>query len=329
MKKESQPMLSIIVPVFNTIKQLPTCLDTLLAQTLNSLEIIVVDDHSTDDIFTSIKNYLKDFRLSYIRLDKNRGPGGARNAGLARSIGKYVGFCDSDDWVDFNYYQEGIYLMEQYQADIGMYTFVRESDVPTREKLYKCRYDTFMELSPDIAFKTLTYQLNAGIKVIPPCTNKIYRKSFLDTIEANFEENMYFQDVLFTIHTFMKSNKIICIPNTEYHHYRRPNSIIQSFSSKHIKDFVKLFTLIKQYLQRENKYECYCLNYYKLCSHFYNIIIRQIFQFVADEKDKKTYIRESFAGLKQVVDFEEYFEYITAEELRRHIQPHINDTFLY
>lgn len=329
MEKVTQPMVSVIVPVFNTLKQLPTCLDTLRAQTLKDFEVIIVDDHSSEDIFSHIKDYLDDSRFSYTRLKKNRGPGGGRNEGLSLAMGKYIGFCDSDDWVDLNYYQDGVTLMEQRQADIGMFSLVRESDIQTKNKLYKCRYDVFMELNSDIVIKILTYQFNAGIKIIPPCTNKIYRKSFLDSIEAKFEENMYFQDVLFAFHTLTKSNKIICIPNAEYHHYRRINSIIQSFSSKHINDFVKLFTLIKQYLQKTNLYDRYCHNYYKLCSHFYNIIIRQIFQFVADEKDKKMYIRESFTGLKKIVDFDEYFEYASAEELRRHIQPHIDDTFLY
>jgi glycosyltransferase involved in cell wall biosynthesis len=329
MNKITQPMISIIVPVFNTKKQLPTCLDTLHAQTLKDFEVIIVDDHSTEDILSNIKDYLDDSRFIYIRLEKNRGPGGGRNEGLAQARGKYIGFCDSDDWVDLNYYQEGVAWMEQRQADIGMFSLVRESDIQTQEQLYKCRYVVFMELNSDISIKILTRQFNAGIKIIPACTNKIYRKSFLDSIEAKFEENMYFQDVLFSFHTLTKSNKIICIPNVEYHHYRRKDSIIQSFSSKHIDDFVKLFTLIKQYLQTNNLYDRYCFNYYKLCSHFYNIIIRQIFQFVVDEKDKKMYIRESFAGLKKVVDFDEYFEYVSAEELRRHIQPHIDDTFLY
>lgn len=329
MDKKTQPMISIIVPVYNTAKQLPVCLDTLRTQTLKNSEIILVDDNSTEDILVNIKDYLDDSRLTYIRLKENRGPGGARNEGLTRAKGKYIGFCDSDDWVDLNYYQNGVTLMEQYQADIGMYSLVRESDIQTQEKIYKCRYDTFMELNSDIAIKILTYQFDAGTKIIPPCTNKVYRKSFLDAIKINFEENMYFQDVLFTFHTFTQTNKIICIPNVKYHHYRRVNSIIQSFSSKHINDFVKLFTLLKLYLQKNNLYDRYCHNYYKLCSHFYNIIIRQIFQFVANEKDRKMYIRESFVGLKNVVDFDEYFEYATAEELRRHIQPHISDTFLY
>ena len=329
MNATPQPMISIIVPVFNTLKQLPTCLDALLAQTLKNSEIIVVDDCSTEDVLAHIGCYLDNSRFSYIRLEENRGPGGGRNEGLSHASGKYIGFCDSDDWVDLNYCQEGVALMEQWKADIGMYSLVRESDPPSRDKLYKCQYEVFMELNSDIAVKTLTYQFNAGIKIIPACTNKIYRKSFLSSIEARFEENMYFQDVLFAFHTLTKTNKIICIPNAEYHHYRRVDSIIQSFSSKHIDDFVKTFTLIKEYLHKNNLYDRYCHNYYKLCSHFYNIIIRQIFQFVPSEKDKKDYIRKSFSGLKKVIDLNEYFEYASAEELRRHIQPHINDTYLY
>jgi len=329
MANNIDPKISIIVPVFNGKEYISKCLDTLHGQTLFDIEIIIVDDNSSEDIKTAIRDYLKDSRICYIRLENNCGPGGARNVGLKKATGKYIGFCDCDDWVDFNYYEQCFYYMEQNSADIGMLSLVRESDTSEKERIFKCHYEQFMKLDSDKTIKILTYQLSAGIKVIPPCTNKIYRKTFLNSISALFEERMYFQDVLFAFHTITQTNNIICIPKAEYHHYRRNDSIIQSFSKKHIDDFTKLFSLIRRYLRKNDLYERYCLNYYSLCSHFYNIIVKQIFQFVPEEKSKKEFLRLSFAALKKVVDFEEYFEFVSAEEIRRHIQPHISDTFLY
>lgn len=322
--------LSIIVPVYNTKKQLPTCLDALVNQTIKSYEIIIVDDNSQDNIQEVIRpyhSYCSD--IIYIRLPESRGPGGARNIGMEHARGKYVGFCDSDDWVDLDYYEKGVKFMQESGAEIGMYSQLREYDYKPETPVYKCKYDTFMELSPDVVIKIMTYHLNVGIKVIPPCTNKIYLKSFLDSIQAKFEEHMYFQDVYFSFQTILTSKKIICIPLTTYHHYKRPDSIIQSFDEKHIEDFRKLFILIKTYLKSMGLYECYAFNYYKLLDHFYNIIIRETFQFIHDETNRKKYICKSFSALKEVLDVNEYIEFTTAEELRRHIQPHIKDTTLY
>lgn len=123
--------------------------------------------------------------------------------------------------------------------------------------------------------------------------------------------------------------KIICIPHVQYHHYKRPHSIIQSFDSKHTADFIRLFTLIKSYLKEKQLYEQYCYNYYKFLEHFYNIIIREIFEFVPNDKERKMYISDSLKSVKSLIDFDEYIAFTTAEELRQHIQPNIKDTTLY
>lgn len=323
-------VLSIIVPVHNTKKELVTCLDSLVHQTAKAFEIIIVDDNSDEDIRAVADSYCDTFpQIVYIRLAESKGPGGARNVGLKKARGKYIGFCDSDDWVDLDFYEKGIHYMQISDADIGMYSQLREYDYKPESPIYKCKYDSFMELTPNITIKIMTYQMDVGIKVIPPCINKIYKKEFLDNIHASFEEHMYFQDVLFAFHTILSSKKIICIPSAVYHHYKRSNSIIQSFDDKHIQDFQKLFKLIKSFLESRNLYDNYVFNYYKLLDHFYNIIIREIFQFVSDEDMRKKYIAKSFRALKDIVILEEYIEYTSAEELRQHIQPHIKDTTLY
>lgn len=326
----SQILLSIIVPVYNTRELLKKCLDTIIHQTIRNYEIIIIDDNSSENIQEIIDIYAKcGIELIYVRLPECKGPGGARNAGLTYARGKYIGFCDSDDWLDLDYYEKGIYYMENTNADLGMYSQIREYDYHNADPIYKCKYDSFMELSPDMTIKIMTYQFDVGIKVIPPCINKIYRRDYLLSINAGFEEKMYFQDVLFSFETILNAKKIICIPNTKYHHYKRSNSIIQSFDEKHIQDFCKLFQLIKSFLISKNLYEIYKMNYYKLMEHFYNIIIREIFQFVYNEESKKKYICASFMALKQIVVIDEYLEYTSAENLRQHIQPNITDTTLY
>lgn len=318
--------VSIIVPIHNTLKYFSKCLDSLTLQTLNETEIIVVDDASTENVKEFLDNYPRKGNISYIRNEKSLGPGGARNIGLKYATGKYVGFCDSDDWVDITYYETAYNAMESTHSDIGMTGLLRKYDTPLEQDIYKCRYSQLICLDSDAAFQILTYQRDMGIKVIPPCTNKIYRKSFLTENQLTFEPNVYFQDDLFSVKCITKTEHIVCIPNVLYYHYKRPDSIIQSFSEKHIEDYYFVFSEIKSYLIAVKKYDRYEFGYFRFAEHFYNLIVRQIFEFSKDEDSRKKYLISSFKSVKKLIDFKKYFKYLSSEEIRNHIQPYIKDT---
>ena len=323
---QTGPKMSIIVPIHNTLKYFNKCLDSLTLQTLKETEIIVVDDASTENIKEYLDNYSRKGNILYTRNEKPLGPGGARNVGLKMATGEYVGFCDSDDWVDITYYETACKAMQAKQSDIGMTGLLRKYDTPLEQDIYKCRYSQLISLDSDAAFQILTYQRDMGIKVIPPCTNKIFRREFLEKNQLCFEPNVYFQDDLFTIKCITKTDHIICIPDVLYYHYKRPDSIIQSFSEKHIHDYYFVFFEIKKYLIATEKYAAYEFGYFRFAEHFYNLIVRQIFEFSKDETSRKKYLIESFKVVKKLIDFKRYFEYLSSEEIRNHIQPYIKDT---
>lgn len=322
-------LISIIVPVHRFENYLYKCLDCLLAQTEQNIEVIIVDDCSDNDIGLAIKHYLEEPRCRYVRLNERLGPGGARNKGMDLANGEYIGFCDSDDWVDLNYYRQASEFLSATQADIAMCGQIREYDTPTKQPLYKCKYDEFMELNGEMAFQIMTYNYQVDIKVIPPCTNKVYRRSFLKNCGVRFQEKVFFQDTIFSIETILKAGKIICVPAVLYHHYRRRNSIIQSFDEKHIQDFENFGTSIRNYLVKEGLYEKYKRNYYNIVTHFYGIIVREIFEFIGNDDQRKKAMVDTFSALKSVIRYEEYIDYLTAEQLRRHLLPQMDDTTLY
>ena len=119
------------------------------------------------------------------------------------------------------------------------------------------------------------------------------------------------------------------MPNIVYHHYRRKNSIIQSFDNKHIRDFENFALSIRNYLMEKNMYTIYVQNYYNVVTHFYGIIIREIFEFIYDDNERKKYMVSTFSALKNVIIPNEYLEYLTAEQLRKHLLPDLTDTTLY
>lgn len=322
-------LISIIVPIHHFETYFYKCLDCLFAQTEQNIEVIIIDDHSNNDIKSAISQYLKDPRCRYIRLDTPSGPGGARNKGMELANGEYIGFCDSDDWIDLDYYKKASELLSTTQADIAMCGQIREFDTPIKHPIYKCKYDKFMEMNGEMAFQIMTYNYQVDVKVIPQCTNKLFRRSFLQKCGANFQKKVFFQDIIFSVETLLKANKIICVPEVLYHYYCRRSSIIQSFDKKHIEDFENLGISIRNYLVQEGIYEKYKRNYYNLMIHFYRIIIQEIFEFIIDEKERKKAIVETFPALKSVIQYKEYIDCLTSEQLRRHLFPQMDDTTLY
>lgn len=96
----------MIIPIYNTGKYLPKCLDSILNQTFNQIEILCIDDGSTDNSLQILEEYSnKDSRIKIFSNNHN-GAGAARNTGLDNAKGKYISFIDSDDWIDSNTYQE-------------------------------------------------------------------------------------------------------------------------------------------------------------------------------------------------------------------------------
>lgn len=323
--------LSVIVPVYNTGKYLSTCLDALVAQTISDMEIIVVDDHSSEDISKVVYPYSgrADRLIRFERLEQHKGPGGARNRGLALARGEYVAFCDSDDWVDITYYQTCLEAMKRRDASVGMCSLARVYDYNRSDTLFKCKYDQEFTVAGEFAIKLLTRQIDVGVQVIPSTVNKIYRRDYLSRIHLHFVEDKLFEDLLFSFICIMNAPKIVFIPGVVYHHYKRQNSIVQSFDKRHIDDFVTIFALLREQLHNTGKYDEYRFNYYKYFEQFYNLIVREIFEFVPNETERKEYLAYSFRKVMPLITFEEYMEFSSSEQLRQHIQPHITDTTIY
>lgn len=322
------PRVSIVIPVHNTKKYLKKCIDSIIHQTISDIEIIVVDDASTQDIAGFLQQeYGQQESIIYLRNENSLGPGGARNRGLNIANGRYIHFCDSDDWLDLNFFQTVIEYMDKTDADIGMVSMVRNNDIPNSPLVYKCKYNELITLDSDMALRILSHQYENGITIVPACINKIYRKSFLEQINAKFEEDIYYQGILFCIYTFLHAETVICIPNIEYHHYLRYQSITQSFDDKHMYSFHECFKRMKNYFKTENQYTKYEYNFYKILEHYLNVVISEIFEYIPEETLKKKYICQAIGIAKEFVDFESYVSYVSAEEIRRHIQPNLNDTF--
>lgn len=319
--------ISIIIPAYNTAKYIKKCLDSLLFQTLSSIEIIIVDDVSTenmDDVYAKFSKYPN---VIILKNKEHIGPGGARNKGLEIATGEYVGFCDSDDWVELDTFEKITAAMDRHNCDVGICSMERVYDFG-RSSYNICNYKTEYIFNSDMATRIFLQQYDVGITIPHHCTNKVFRRSFLNKIGARFEENIYFQGKLFCLYTFLKADSIICVPDAKYKHFKRTNSIIQSFDEKHLSDFGKSMRIAKNYLIQANVFELYRFHYYKFCEVSLDTIISEIFEFIPSETQRKKYLSEAINIMGELVSVQEYFEYADAETIRRHIQPYVENPAL-
>ena len=319
--------VSVIVPIYNTGKYIKKCLDSLLYQTVSSIEIIIVDDASTESIDEVLTEYLSLLNVTLIKSEKHIGPGGARNKGLDVATGEYIAFCDSDDWLELTTLEKVVDAMDRHNCDIGIYSMERVygNEIPSFDI---CKYTKEHIFTSDMAIRIFLQQYDVGIGISHHCTNKVFRKKFLDDINAKFEENIYFQGKIFCLYTFLKANLIICVPDVNYKHFKRYNSVIQSFDEKHLNDFKKSMLIAKKYLIDSNRFETYRFYYYKFCEVSLDTVIKEIFEFVDSETQRKIYLRKAIDIIGSLISIQEYFEYADAETIRRHIQPFTESTIL-
>src|SRR5699024_12612522 len=112
------PIISIIVPVYNAKNYIEKCLNSILNQDIKDFEIIVVNDASDDDTINILKSYAKNKQIVLINNEENLGTGESRNKGILFARGKYIGFVDNDDWVEKNYFSSMVKKMEEENSDI-------------------------------------------------------------------------------------------------------------------------------------------------------------------------------------------------------------------
>ena len=130
--------VSIIVPVYNVSNYLPSCLDTLINQTYRNIEIILIDDNSTDNSLEICNKYKeKDPRIIVIHKE-NGGAASARNYGLNIYTGEYVSFVDSDDYIELNYIEKLVSMLEKYNADISVCSFFDVKNTNVKAFDYHC-----------------------------------------------------------------------------------------------------------------------------------------------------------------------------------------------
>lgn len=214
--------VSVIVPVYNTEKYLEKCLQSLLSQTLNELEIICVNDGSTDNSGEILRQYSSQYPQIKVLEQLNLKQGAARNNGVNHAGGEYIGYVDSDDWVDVDYFEKLYNTAKKYNSDIALATNIRVGNGKTKKRL---------EILDEGIYINLQNKFDVCKQSKNECpTNKIYRAEFLKRHKITWPEGVYCEDKIYTLKAVYYANSVVTVPNVNYYYYRRPDSTVKQNS---------------------------------------------------------------------------------------------------
>ena len=276
--------VSIIVPIYNVEKYLCRCLDSILDQTFTDYELILVDDGSTDSSGELAEGFgSRDSRIS-IYHKKNGGLSDARNYGIERAGGEYLCFIDSDDWVEKNYLGELVRLIEEYEADIAICGFKRNSG---DEDIIQPQDPAVISESGTEAIDNL-YGSHYTEYVV--AWNKLYKKEIFDGIR--YTEGMIHEDEAICGEVYCRARKVVRTDKVLYN-YRSNNSssiMTSGYSVKRL-DILKALELRMETYRRYGLQKYYEKDSFK---YLYKILLNEIEIRKLDSDN-----REIIKGLKE------------------------------
>lgn len=264
---EKQIKVSIIVPAYNVEDYIEACLNSLVNQTLEEIEIIIVNDGATDSTPQIIENFAqKDRRIKVIN-QKNQGQAAARNRGIEIAQGEYIGFVDSDDYIDLDYFEKLYETAKENNSDLAIASILKHKKDYLR---YNARYSSF-EKAENIEDKI---KLCADKKKrFFYVWNKLCRTKIIKENNIYFPEGQVFEDVIFSAKVVFYSNKIISVPNINYHYIERAGSTVKSkLSEKKINDRKTAYCELQDFAKEKNFRLPERLNYYE--SFWKNSIVK-------------------------------------------------------
>lgn len=317
---KQNPKISIIVPAHNSEKTIGRCIESLVNQSLKELEIILVDDKSTDSTYTIMKKYQQHYpsRIVLLSVDKSEnsyGPGNARNVGTKEATGKYIGYVDSDDGVDsslfYVVYQEAV----NENADIAVFGVKDEYANCLCSKIrYAYEYNTISHI---YALNMLCRLNNNDRYISPMVCQKIYRADFLKQHHIYFESNSYYEDDQFSFYCFLHDCKIVLIPEVYYHYYQNTSSITHKFSKKHIDTLVTAFVNMREYLRNNLLYDTYSDYYFAYMDKCLSATLNMLFSSEPTTQIQKKYLVYLFEQLSKYFSVEEYIAYLDTKRIQR------------
>lgn len=253
--------ISIILPVYNSEKYLTRTLDSLLKQTLDDFELIIINDASTDNSLNIVNKYKNKFKnLKIFNLKFNEGVHNARNLGLKHATGEYLSFIDSDDFISPNFLESMYKNAVSNDSDIVCCNYLITSD---RYKIKNCFHLQSKVYDSQFILKALITDVKLHFFV----WNKLWKRTLVTENKIIFESTCY-EDILFSVKAFYYSKKIFILNESLYYYFKHNSSLTHIMSIDKIYKYINTLENLNVFLVQNNIYGIYKKNYILLCLRF-------------------------------------------------------------
>jgi len=247
-RRFNAPLVSVIIPVYNTESYLHECLDSVINQTLRDIEVICINDCSTDGSLSILKEYqTRDKRIKIVNKLVNEGLATARNNGIEVASGKYIIFVDSDDYVDSELCKKALECAEKTDSDLVIYDYIsfwRKEHIVQKQ----AKESLLLSINPSNKAALLNINHFAWTKLI--------RLEHLQSIKLRFLDGLFYEDSPFHWSLIIDTPRIAILPERLYFYRQRRNSICYSNDWKLI-DRILVYDRIKNFLLRKSLYQDY------------------------------------------------------------------------
>lgn len=237
-------LISIIVPIYNIENYLEICIESIINQSYRNLQIILVDDGSTDKSGKICDEYAKKDLRIYVIHKENGGLVSARKAGLERAVGKYVGFVDGDDYIDSGMYQKLYDIAEKYQTFFihsGYYKGEDKRIYFTSQKLKQYKNTASRE---EVLLQLLS--LNSKAEISPSLWSKLFERNFITKWYSMVPESQtYGEDMITMCYCIMNIDNFVSVPDAYYHYRYRQGSLSKDLSDEKLLKYYMLYDILK------------------------------------------------------------------------------------
>ncbi len=313
----SKSLLTVVIPVYNTSEYLSRCIESVTNQTERNIQIIIINDGSTDDSEKIILKYAQNNpQIEYIKLEKNIGVGNARNIGIHSAKTKYITFIDSDDWIDATYYENMLQIIERDNTDICISGIKTEVDDVYSWK-YRYKYPSDFIISSDFCLHSLTNQYNHNIAISPIVNNKIYNRMLILDNQILFDKSRRAQDIFFSFMIFVYANKVSICHNEFYHYYQRNYSATHDFSIQYIDDYFYILNSLKIELNSRGIYLLYKNEYEYYVNHCVTKLINNMFNNIQIVEQQKKYVLYILNKTVNLISIDKLMECIDISRIKR------------
>lgn len=238
------PLISVIIPTYNSAKYIERAVDSILAQGLKNLEVIIIDDASTDNTQDVLRSkYLNNHTVKIILHDKNKKQGESRNTGLNIAKGKYIFFLDSDDWIESKALSHLASIAEEYNVEIVACGINMVWENNKSEKYHAFAFST--KGGRDALNHFIDYRIGSIV------WNKLYLREFIERNKLRFVDSYGKEDVIFTLQSVYVCKKYISINNYYCNYFQRSDSCLHSKQTLiHLSSYIQLYSDMIQFIEK-------------------------------------------------------------------------------